>query len=110
MSDQAAQDVPCEHHWVSIHQPDLPIYYVDQCSQCHKFNAVRMRQEIEKAGYSKFISQSVVGLTRMADGYIEKIGSVRKTVLTTNKHEICPACDFYKDTMEHAQRCMVTYG
>jgi len=60
MANQAVQDKPCEqHHWVGFHQPDLPIYWIDQCSQCHKFNAVKMFEEIEKAGYSKSTSQNV---------------------------------------------------
>ena len=110
MSDQAAQDALCEHNWVSIHQPDLPIYYVDQCSQCHRFNAKRMREEIKNAGYWKDqnknlvenfsivknrtvdpeitqamiyakyginTSENIVGLTRITDGYIEKIVGVK---------------------------------
>jgi hypothetical protein len=46
---QPAERPICEHHWVSRHQPDLPIYWVDQCSICGDFNAARMREEIDKA-------------------------------------------------------------
>lgn len=51
MSDNEQGYVPpvCEHHWVSRHQPGLPLYWIDQCSQCGTYNAERMWEEVVKA-------------------------------------------------------------
>lgn len=50
-SDATAKP-PCEHHWMSIHQPDLPIYWIEQCLFCREFNAERMVQELKAAGWT----------------------------------------------------------
>lgn len=48
----AAQTWCEDHHWVSIHQPDMPVW-VRQCSQCGRFDADDMRAEIAKAAAAK---------------------------------------------------------
>lgn len=47
-AEDASQPEVCDHHWVSKHQPDLPIYWVAQCSMCGRFDAESMREEIAK--------------------------------------------------------------
>jgi hypothetical protein len=48
-----AKAIPCEEHrWFSIHQPDLPVYWIEQCSECHSFNAKRMVEELKAAGWT----------------------------------------------------------
>ena len=74
----AAQDKLCEHHWVSIHQPHLPINFIRQCSLCKKFDGSDMRREISKAGYTKHrenrtcvLPQDHPGLCTDGNGYWE---------------------------------------
>ena len=58
---RAAARIECDqHHWVSTHQPGLPVFWVDQCSLCGDFNAERMAEEIAA-------SESVVRLTAALD-------------------------------------------
>lgn len=46
-TDQAKQ-FDCDHHWISIHQPDFPepIYWVQVCSQCGEINAADLALEL----------------------------------------------------------------
>lgn len=50
---QVPDAMECSHHWTSIHQPDLPMYWIEQCSMCHRFNAERMLNELNIAGWFK---------------------------------------------------------
>lgn len=36
----------CEHHWVSHHQPGLPIPWIEQCSMCGWFNSAELGRQI----------------------------------------------------------------
>jgi len=38
----------CRHSWVSIHQPDMPVYWIRQCSFCCRFDADDLRREIAR--------------------------------------------------------------
>lgn len=49
MSDAQAMARPeCDHAYSSIHQPDLPLYWVRQCVSCGDFDPVDMRREIRR--------------------------------------------------------------
>lgn len=48
--DQPAQQVRCEeHHWVSTHQPGMPIYWIRRCDMCGRYDSEDMRREIAEA-------------------------------------------------------------
>ena len=49
MSDQAAAQIRCdEHHWVSHHQPDFPVYWIRRCSLCGYYDPDDMAEQIAK--------------------------------------------------------------
>jgi hypothetical protein len=52
MSDDAAMEAPaqsCEHHFVSEHQPDMPVYWIRRCSLCGTYDAADLNAQIESA-------------------------------------------------------------
>ena len=51
---EAAGQSECQesdHHYASIHQPGLPVYWVRQCTICGHFDAVDMVSELIAAGW-----------------------------------------------------------
>jgi hypothetical protein len=40
---------PCDHHWISSHQPDFPraIYWIRQCSFCHAFDGEDLKNQVD---------------------------------------------------------------
>jgi len=49
VSDIPAALVRCEwHRWISTHQPDFPVYWIRQCSQCGYYDPVDMAEQIAK--------------------------------------------------------------
>jgi hypothetical protein len=42
-----AESADCEHHFVSIHQPGMPVYWIRQCSLCRAFDAADLREQID---------------------------------------------------------------
>lgn len=49
MSDQAIVPAPHEHHWVSTHEPGHILYWVAQCSLCHRVDWDALDGEIRKS-------------------------------------------------------------
>lgn len=49
MADNEMARPECEHAYTSIHQPDMPVYWIRQCSLCGAFDAEDLRREIAKA-------------------------------------------------------------
>jgi hypothetical protein len=52
MTEQASEtprqaaSVTCEHHFVSEHQPDMPVYWIRRCSLCGTYDAADLREQI----------------------------------------------------------------
>lgn len=84
MTDQAMARPDCEHHWVSHHQPGLPIYWIDQCSSCGEFNPECLREQIAKLE----ADAAQAALNAAADGMIEMgdIWGGNAMWLTTGTH------------------------
>lgn len=52
MTDISAMEPVCEEHqWIHIHQDNLPIYWIVQCSICHRFESNEMLEEISRSGF-----------------------------------------------------------
>ncbi len=79
-----AYDHPCiqeGHHWVSFHQEDLPIPWIEVCSQCSRINAGQLRkfidgipdhtETIDRARLIRIMQQSMFKRERNEDGIYE---------------------------------------
>lgn len=51
MTSTEQASVSCEHHWISVHQPDFPegIYWVQICSLCEYVNGEQLAKDVAAA-------------------------------------------------------------
>jgi hypothetical protein len=82
-TDNASAPTPCDHHWVSSHEPGLSIWVV-QCSMCGRFNAKDMQEQIDSnpqqwAGPKRPITAAALrSHLKAAAEYSNRVASIRE--------------------------------
>jgi len=62
-----------EHHWVSTHQPDFPVYWIRQCSLCGYYDPVDMAEQIRRHA----TTPEQASLKAERDAVLDALGRVR---------------------------------